>query len=29
MAVEQNPTYLEHIVRDPMIMLGKPVIRGT
>ncbi len=29
MTKDQAPTYLDRIVTDPKIMLGKPTIRGT
>ena len=29
MAAEPTPSYLDRIVVDPKIMLGKPTIRGT
>lgn len=29
MAAERKPDYLDRIVVDPRIMLGKPTVRGT
>ncbi len=29
MATAERPTYLDRITRDPDIMVGKPVVRGT
>jgi len=30
MAIEQRtPTYTERIIRDPNILVGKPVVKGT
>ena len=29
MAKEQHPDYLDRIVRDPKILVGKPTVRGT
>ncbi len=29
MAIAERPTYLDHITRDPGIMVGKPVVKGT
>lgn len=29
MAKERHPDYLDRIVRDPKILVGKPTVRGT
>lgn len=29
MAITERPTYLDRIVQDPEILVGKPTIRGT
>ena len=26
---EERPSYLDRIVRDPKVMVGKPVVKGT
>lgn len=29
MAIAEPPKYLDHIIRDPDVMVGKPVVKGT
>lgn len=29
MAIAERPTYLDRIIQDPEIMVGKPVVKGT